>query len=34
VSAKDFWDFLALFEDPAFSWREDLTVSTWGRRQR
>lgn len=30
VSEKDFRDFLALFEDPAFSWREDLTVSTWG----
>jgi SAM-dependent methyltransferase len=33
VSAKDFRDFLALFEDPAFSWRENLTVSTWGRRK-
>ncbi|MHC4944258.1 MAG: methyltransferase domain-containing protein [Planctomycetota bacterium] len=33
VSAKDFQDFLALFEDPVFSWREDLTVLTWGRRK-
>jgi len=32
VSEEDSRDFLALFEDPAFSWREDLTVSTWGRR--
>jgi len=34
VGEKDFRNFLALLEDPAFSWREDLTVSTWGRRQR
>jgi hypothetical protein len=34
VSAKDFRDFLALLEDAAFSWREDLTGSTWGRWQR
>jgi SAM-dependent methyltransferase len=34
VSEKDFRDFLALFEDPGFSWQEDLTVSTWGRRRR
>jgi len=33
VSARDSLDFLALFEEPTFSWREDLTVSTWGRRQ-
>jgi len=34
VSEKDSREFLALFDDPGFSWREDLTVSTWGRRQK
>jgi SAM-dependent methyltransferase len=31
VSVSDSRDFLALLDDPSFSWREDLTVSTWGR---
>ena len=25
-------DFFALFDDPAFAWREGLRIATWGRR--
>lgn len=32
VSVEDFLAFLGLIRDPSFSWREGLTVSTWGRR--
>jgi SAM-dependent methyltransferase len=31
VTASESREFLALLDDPSFSWREDLTVSTWGR---
>lgn len=33
VSPREFRDFLALADDPAFSWREGLTVAAWGRRR-
>jgi SAM-dependent methyltransferase len=32
VTAAGFVAFLSLIGDPSFSWREGLTVSTWGRR--
>jgi 2-polyprenyl-3-methyl-5-hydroxy-6-metoxy-1,4-benzoquinol methylase len=32
VTEREFRDFLALAEDPAFAWREGLTMSTWGQR--
>jgi ubiquinone/menaquinone biosynthesis C-methylase UbiE len=32
VGAAESQEFLALLDDPGFSWREDLTVSAWGRR--
>lgn len=32
VTAGEFQDFLALADDPAFSWREGITVAAWGRR--
>lgn len=31
VTAEDFQAFLLLIHDPSFSWREGLTISTWGR---
>lgn len=32
VTERDFDDFMALFDDPAFAWREGLRIATWGRR--
>ena len=32
VAERDFDDFMALFDDPDFAWREGLRIATWGRR--
>lgn len=34
VTNKEFDEFLALTRNPAFSWREGLTIATWGRKPR
>lgn len=32
VSAQEYDDFLALYRNPSFAWRESLRMSAWGRR--
>ena len=32
ISEQDFDDFMALYDNPAFAWRDGLRIATWGRR--